>query len=152
MSDLLYVNAYSVTRHFGGREEGGWWFNAGEPLASIPIKAKRVKGHGSWCGTCDDARQGKGEFCKKYFPTDEEYEEGLDEDDNERYWDPMTHEVDHLVPVNEEEKEKFVNHLKEMLKDEEYGNIYHSTGGAEIQISVQDHPAEHWPQEAQRYS
>lgn len=38
-STLLYVNAYAVSRHFGGREEGGWWYNAGEPLASIPIRA-----------------------------------------------------------------------------------------------------------------
>jgi len=32
-----YVNAYAVTRHFGGPEEGGWWYNAGEPLASVPL-------------------------------------------------------------------------------------------------------------------
>jgi hypothetical protein len=33
---MLFVNAYAVTRHYGGREEGGWWFDAGSPLASIP--------------------------------------------------------------------------------------------------------------------
>ena len=32
-----FVNAYTLTRHFGGPEEGGWWYNAGEPLASIPL-------------------------------------------------------------------------------------------------------------------
>lgn len=37
MPDLTYVNAYAVTRHFGGPEEGGWWYNAGEPLASVPL-------------------------------------------------------------------------------------------------------------------
>lgn len=36
----LYVNAYAVTRHFGGREEGGWWFDRGEPLASVPVDAE----------------------------------------------------------------------------------------------------------------
>ena len=30
----VYVNAYSVTRHRGGYEEGGWWYDAGEPLES----------------------------------------------------------------------------------------------------------------------
>lgn len=34
---FAWVNAYEVTRHYGGREEGGWWFNQGEPLASLPI-------------------------------------------------------------------------------------------------------------------
>lgn len=150
MTDLLYVNAYSVTRHYGGPEEGGWYFNAGEPLASIPIKAKRVKGHSSWCGCCEDARKGEGEFCKKSFPDEEDYDEEWDELDE--LYDPETREVQHLVPADEEEKEKFVKHLREMLADEEYGNIYHSTGGAELEISVQDHPAEHWPQEVQRYS
>lgn len=34
---VLYVNVYRVTRHYGGPEEGGWWYDAGEPLASVPI-------------------------------------------------------------------------------------------------------------------
>lgn len=36
-SGIAYVNAYAITRHYGGPEEGGWWYNTGEPLASIPI-------------------------------------------------------------------------------------------------------------------
>ncbi len=35
---IVYVNVYAVTRHFGGSEEGGWWYNAGEPLASVPFE------------------------------------------------------------------------------------------------------------------
>lgn len=35
-----YVNAYAVTRHFGGPEEGGWWYNAGRSLASIPVRVE----------------------------------------------------------------------------------------------------------------
>ncbi len=35
---LRYVNAYAVTRHYGGPEEGGWWYNRGQPLASVPVK------------------------------------------------------------------------------------------------------------------
>jgi hypothetical protein len=37
---LYYVNGWTVTRHCGGPEEGGWYFNAGEPVASIPVKVK----------------------------------------------------------------------------------------------------------------
>jgi hypothetical protein len=34
---MKYLNVYAVTRHYGGPEEGGWWFNRGEPLASVPV-------------------------------------------------------------------------------------------------------------------
>ena len=34
---MKYVNAYELTQGYGGSEEGGWWFDCGEPLASIPI-------------------------------------------------------------------------------------------------------------------
>lgn len=27
---ILYVNVYDITRCFGGPEEGGWWYDAGE--------------------------------------------------------------------------------------------------------------------------
>jgi hypothetical protein len=33
---IIYVNAYEVSRHFGGPEEGGWYYDVGEPMASIP--------------------------------------------------------------------------------------------------------------------
>lgn len=35
---LQFVNAYTVNRYVGGEEEGGWWYDAGDPIASIPIK------------------------------------------------------------------------------------------------------------------
>lgn len=35
---LDFVNSYTVNRYVGGEEEGGWWYNAGDPVASIPIK------------------------------------------------------------------------------------------------------------------
>lgn len=41
---MLYLNAYEVCRAYGGPEEGGWWYDAGEPLASIPIRSIRMKG------------------------------------------------------------------------------------------------------------
>jgi len=36
---ILYVNAYAVSRHYGGPEEGGWWYDSGRVLASVPISA-----------------------------------------------------------------------------------------------------------------
>jgi hypothetical protein len=35
----VWVTAYAVTRHFGGREEGGWWYNWLEPLESRYVPA-----------------------------------------------------------------------------------------------------------------
>lgn len=32
-----YVNAYELTLAYGGPEEGGWWYDIGEPLASVPV-------------------------------------------------------------------------------------------------------------------
>lgn len=37
---LLYVNAYSVERCYGGPEEGGWWYDAGTPIASLTTQDK----------------------------------------------------------------------------------------------------------------
>lgn len=34
---VVYVNAYAVSQLYGGPEEGGWWYDAGTPLASIPV-------------------------------------------------------------------------------------------------------------------
>lgn len=34
----LYVNTYAVGRACGGPEEGGWWFDTGVPVASVPVE------------------------------------------------------------------------------------------------------------------
>jgi len=35
----LYVNVYLIDRCYGGPEEGGWWFDRGFPVASIPFES-----------------------------------------------------------------------------------------------------------------
>lgn len=35
--DVRYVNAYDCNRAYGGPEEGGWWFDTGVLLASVPV-------------------------------------------------------------------------------------------------------------------
>ena len=45
---LAYVSAYTVTRHYGGPEEGGWWFNWNELHCSSPVtdpEAAHAEGH-----------------------------------------------------------------------------------------------------------
>lgn len=36
-SPIVFVNAYLVDRLYGGPEEGGWWYDSGAPLASVPV-------------------------------------------------------------------------------------------------------------------
>jgi hypothetical protein len=42
----FYVNVYLTNRAFGGKEEGGWWYDTGEPVRAIPTytreKAERI--------------------------------------------------------------------------------------------------------------
>lgn len=139
--DLLYINAYSVTRQYGGCEEGGWWYNHHSPLASIPIEAQRVDGHESYCYTCSQARDGKGEFCKV---------ELYDEDGNmnnvdDKIFDHNTLVNQHLIPKDEKQVEQFVNHLKHIFEDEEYGDIYSVLGGAQLSIITETNPAKEKP-------
>ena len=36
----IFVNAYEVDQLFGGPEEGGWWYDAGTPLASVRVRTE----------------------------------------------------------------------------------------------------------------
>jgi len=33
----VFVTVYEVTRHYGGPEEGGWWYNWNEPVESVLV-------------------------------------------------------------------------------------------------------------------
>lgn len=37
---LVYVNAYDVRQAYGGPEEGGWWYDYGKVLASVPVRKR----------------------------------------------------------------------------------------------------------------
>lgn len=34
---VKYANAYLTDRLYGGPEEGGWWYDCGEPVMSLPF-------------------------------------------------------------------------------------------------------------------
>ena len=46
---MKYVNVYLVTRHYGGPQEGGWWYNNCDLEECVPCRselfAKRVAEH-----------------------------------------------------------------------------------------------------------
>lgn len=126
---LLYVNAYEVTRHYGGPQEGGWWYNHSHPLASIPVKAISVEGHGDHCDNCYRVRHNKDkepsrEFCKWSFE---------------------------LHALDSEQVEIFKAHLMDVFGYVNDGNIYSVLGGSELHICVEDHPAEEYPIGRPRY-
>ena len=50
-SPIVFVNAYLVHRCYGGPEEGGWWYDAGEPLASVPVERGDEAAIESWRAT-----------------------------------------------------------------------------------------------------
>lgn len=50
----IWVNVYEVTRHYGGHEEGGWYYNAGNPV------------HSEKCETEEDAEAMKVKLTKLY--------------------------------------------------------------------------------------
>jgi hypothetical protein len=39
----MYVSAYRVTRHFGGHEEGGWYYDWYEHIATYPRRVKSLR-------------------------------------------------------------------------------------------------------------
>lgn len=127
---LLFVNAYEVTRHFGGKEEGGWWYNQYSPVASIPVKATSVEGHGSECYTCSMARLNH-----------------INQDTNEPY--TLCKYGYHLIPNSN--VEFFKQHLEDIFGENRRGDIYSVLGGVDIEIVVEDHPAEFYPSHKPTY-
>lgn len=42
---MKFINVYAVSRNYGGPEEGGWWWDSGEPIASVPIDDNTLIDH-----------------------------------------------------------------------------------------------------------
>lgn len=40
---IKFVNVYLVRRHYGGPQEGGWWFDTGELLHCEPVLDEGVE-------------------------------------------------------------------------------------------------------------
>lgn len=115
---LVYVKAYAVTRHYGGAEEGGWYYNHRSLLAQIPVKALSVEGHDDGCYNCKCAREGipGHEFCKWSFE---------------------------LKPIFPGRVEEFKKYLKDLFEEDyNYGNIYSVNGGSKLEISLEDFEGE----------
>ena len=43
MSRYIYVNVYETDRIYGGPQEGGWYYDAGNPVKVMPVPRDRAK-------------------------------------------------------------------------------------------------------------
>lgn len=123
---FLYVNAYSITRHFGGREEGGWYYDSFFPLASIPVRAISLEGHDNSCWTCSQARNGVEGYklCEWGFQ---------------------------LQVIDEDQLKVFKDHLHDLFDGLQDGDRFSVLGGTDICVCVEDRVAEISPKEIPRY-
>lgn len=119
--ETVYMNAYHVDRAYGGPEEGGWWYNRGEPLASIPIPAKAIPADDCDTDTSEEGNKcAESCNCTKLIAADPAQEEKVRAD--------LLAQFAHL------------NHRR-------IGDL----GGSEVQIYTEDHFARYFPQERPHY-
>jgi hypothetical protein len=121
---LMWVNAYKVTRQYGGPEEGGWWYNDRSPLTSIPIKAISIEGHDNGCYRCKQARQGAVDETGKPYT--------------------MCKRSCSIVPIDEKQAKKFIEHLQDVFSDVNDGDIYSVLGGSKLSVCLETNIGSTW--------
>jgi hypothetical protein len=139
MTKRFYVNAYAVTRNYGGPEEGGWYYNAGEPLASVPIRAERLE-------TCPEFAAG---HCGCYFtknlvitiepPCRQCEEEGEHLCPPAEHWQFATSVASRIADLHDE------------FADVVDGDIHSVRGGVAVEVRVEESIAAHWPSKTPHY-
>ena len=124
---LKFVNVYSVTRHYGGPEEGGWWYNQGEPIASVPVViGPPPPWVPEWFGKKADGSPGYPDFGHV-----------------SRAPEISAHDKARLEAKREE--------LERMFEDVSEGDIYSMLGGTQLDVYIEDSTAEPFPQERPYY-
>lgn len=119
---IVYVNAYEVTRHYGGPEEGGWWYDAGTPIASVPVRIPRA----GWDGKEPEPEDGN-EMARLQFRKSVQAAE-----------DEITKAKDDLIRVLGPE----YRHRR---------SRYSVIGEEDLSVSVDDKPGKPWPEETPHY-
>lgn len=150
---MLYVNVYLVTQLYGGPEEGGWYFDSGEPLGSIPIQTKLenkdyyVSSETEGCGskktitkTTIHLRECSG--CKGTGEVEEESEER--DDKGEPYVYTARCKSCGEIPEDLEATAKIMTDMHKMFEGD-VGRYQH------IQVMLQDHFATFYPERKPHY-
>jgi len=139
---MLYLNAYAVVPAYGGAEEGGWWYDSGIPIASIPIPTQREPGKTYYMQDGKPIIQG----CQ--------YCEGTGKVEGEPEEDDLIYDLNYTplipcsncgeIPDNPETVQHQVEYLKLHLADE-------MERREELIIALENHFAEHFPKERPTY-
>lgn len=126
MSDRIYVNIYDTGRVKGGNEEGGWWYDVGTPIGSIPVELTSEERE----ALHDAFTQEHGEnwwFGEEATAT---WKQALEDALREKAW-----------PIRDEWAEKYATTKAR----------YSVLGGQDYDVLIEDHFARPFPEERPRY-
>lgn len=124
---LKYINAYEVTRHYGGPEEGGWWYNHHEHVASVPV----IIGP-------------KPHWVPNWW--------GKNADGTAAY--PHAGHINPCPDISREDQDildRETERIAAIFDDRNTGNIYSMRGGAQMRYELSNGPGQDYPQEPPHY-
>lgn len=130
---ILYLNVHAVTRHYGGPEESGWYYNVGTPLASVPF-----------FGTVVEREAGE-------TPTWTSSTYAIERDCADDCEAPCEYHQTIFVRYDAEHVDAERVRLHAMFADVKHGSIYSVLGGTAIEVRIGHGFAETWPEETPRY-
>jgi hypothetical protein len=120
----LYVNIYAAEQRYGGPEEGGWWFDTGAPVGSIPVQ-----------------------FTDNEFEVQREWF-SLDHGDDPALWDHDLwgkHLEEALHRKAQATREEWAEHYPFTRKR------YSVNGGGDYNVVIEDHFAQPYPEVRPHY-
>lgn len=155
---MLYVNVYHVTQLYGGPEEGGWYYDAGEPVGSTPIKTKCEPGKSYYLTSETEGHGRRAKVTKVTIHTREcdqckgtgKYEKETEEHETPPGEEPAVYEV-HCeycgeLPEDLEATARLIEQMYAMFDEEGICGRYEH-----ISVSLQDHFATPYPQRKPHY-
>ena len=159
-SDQWYFNIYEIGRAYGGSEEGGWYYDYGKPVESVPLKSypwllddngQKFQDESGLYARTDEVKNMISYFESKGFdfsgqnrlktsPWDAEKE---DFGNAQRYHNPD--EAAEIYQEGSQAMDEFARDYPELL-DKWYMDQY-----TDYRYSLEDHPAKEFPEETPYY-
>jgi hypothetical protein len=140
---MLYVNVYLVSQVWFSPAEGGCYYDAGEPIASIPIKTEYQKGRDYYLSD-QDVHLRDCYSCHGTGEVDQEAEDWQLQVGEEPYTYKVVCQYCGKIPADVEATDKLMSEMEEMFKDEP-GRYQH------IRVSLEDHFAQPYPDRVPHY-
>lgn len=116
-----WINVYEVSRNYGGSHEGGWYYNLDDPISSLYV------------GPLATSTAAGGRLLTRINRIGGQYHVASNQ----------TEVPSHLQPA--------VDYLATLYQDVAWGDIYSSTGGRDLAIRLETHPAMRDPIQAPHY-